>query len=48
MNCEVKKLSMALGAEINGIDLCKVSDNDIEEIKSLLTEHMVLFFQGSA
>ena len=46
MNCEVKKLSMALGAEINGIDLCKVSDNDIEEIKSLLTEHMVLFFPG--
>ena len=46
MNCEVKKLSMALGAEITGIDLCKVSDNDIEEIKSLLTEHMVLFFPG--
>ena len=37
---------MALGAEITGIDLCKVSDNDIEEIKSLLTEHMVLFFPG--
>ena len=46
MNCEVKKLSIALGAEITGIDLCKVSDNDIEEIKSLLTEHMVLFFPG--
>ena len=46
MNCEVKKLSMALGAEITGIDLCKVSDNDIKEIKSLLTEHMVLFFPG--
>ena len=46
MNCEVKKLSMALGAEITGIDLCKVSDNDIEEIKSLLTKHMVLFFPG--
>ena len=46
MHCEVKKLSMALGAEITGIDLCKVSDNDIEEIKSLLTEHMVLFFPG--
>ena len=26
MSLEVKKLSMALGAEITGIDLCSVSD----------------------
>lgn len=44
MSLEVKKLSMALGAEISGIDLCSVSDSQVEEIKSLLTEHMVLFF----
>ena len=46
MSLEVKKLSMALGAEISGIDLCSVSDSQVEEIKSLLTEHMVLFFPG--
>ena len=45
MSLEVKKLSMALGAEISGIDLCSVSDSQVEEIKSLLTEHMVLFFR---
>ena len=44
MSLEVKKLSMALGAEISVIDLCSVSDSQVEEIKSLLTEHMVLFF----
>ena len=46
MSLEVKKLSMALGAEISGINLCSVSDSQVEEIKSLLTEHMVLFFPG--
>ena len=43
---EVKKLSKALGAEVTGVDLCSVSDDDIENIKSLLVDNMVLFFPG--
>ena len=43
---EVKKISKALGAEVTGVDLCSVSDDDIENIKSLLVDNMVLFFPG--
>ena len=46
MAFEVKKLSKALGAEVTGVDLCSVSDDDIENIKSLLVDNMVLFFPG--
>ncbi|MAS02745.1 MAG: taurine dioxygenase [Gammaproteobacteria bacterium] len=46
MAFEVKKLSKALGAEVTGVDLCSVSDEDIENIKSLLVDNMVLFFPG--
>ncbi len=45
MNMQVKQISTALGAEITGIELSKVSDDQVEEIKSLLTEHKVIFFQ---
>ena len=41
---EVKQISTALGAEITNVDLAKVSDDQVEEIKSLLTEHKVIFF----
>ena len=46
MAFEIKKLSKALGAEVTGVDLCSVSDDDIENIKSLLVDNMVLFFPG--
>ena len=44
---EVKQISTALGAEITNVDLAKVSDDQVEEIKSLLTEHKVIFFSRS-
>ena len=43
---EVKQISAALGAELTKVDLAKVSDDQVEEIKSLLTEHKVIFFPG--
>ena len=46
MSMEVKQISTALGAEITNVDLAKVSDDQVEEIKSLLTEHKVIFFPG--
>ena len=46
MNMKVKQISTALGAEITNVDLAKVTDLQVEEIKSLLTEHKVIFFQG--
>ena len=42
----VRQISAALGAEITEVDLAKVSDDQVEEIKSLLTEHKVIFFPG--
>ena len=41
---QIKRLAGALGAEVTGIDLTAATDNDIQDIKSLLTEHKVLFF----
>ena len=46
MSLEVSRLSAALGAEITSVDLAKVSDAEVDEIKSLLTEHKVIFFPG--
>ena len=43
---EVKQISAALGAEITNVDLAQVSDDQVEEIKSLLIEHKVIFFPG--
>ena len=43
---EVKQISAALGAEITNVDLAQVSEDQVEEIKSLLTEHKVIFFPG--
>ena len=48
VNWKIKKLSGALGAEITGVSLAKASDTDIDSIKSLLVEHMVLFFPGQS
>ncbi len=41
---QVERLSPALGAEVCGLDLGEVNAAEIDAIKALLTEHMVLFF----
>ena len=45
---QINKLSNALGAEITGIQLNRTTEQDIERIKALLVEHMVLFFPGQS
>ena len=42
---EIKLLSGALGAEIKGIDLTDVSDQNFEKINNLLLEHKVIFLE---
>ena len=42
---EIKLLSGALGAEIKGIDLTDVSDENFKKINNLLLEHKVIFFR---
>ena len=44
---DVKLLSGALGAEISGIDLTDVSDENFKKINNLLLEHKVIFFSKS-
>ena len=43
---DVKLLSGALGAEISGIDLTDVSDENFKKINNLLLEHKVIFFRN--
>ena len=43
---QVKLLSGALGAEINGINLKDISAKNFEVINNLLLEHKVLFFRN--
>ncbi len=43
---EVKLLSGALGAEIEGIDLKKVTSDNFKAINDLLLEHKVIFFRN--
>ncbi|MGI9322403.1 MAG: TauD/TfdA dioxygenase family protein [Pseudomonadales bacterium] len=45
-NWTVTRLAGALGAEIRGPQLAKATEADIEHIKSLLLEHLVIFFPG--
>ena len=42
---KIKLLSGALGAEIKGIDLTDVSDQNFKKINELLLEHKVIFFR---
>ena len=46
MSLEVFRLSAALGAEITNVDLAKVTDAEVEEIRNLLNENKVIFFPG--
>ena len=43
---DVTRLAPALGAEVRGIDLSAPTAADIDAVKQLLNEHMVLFFPG--
>ena len=43
---KIKLLSGALGAEIEGIDLTDVSDQNFKTINDLLLEHKVIFFRN--
>ena len=45
-NWDVKRLSGSLGAEIRGIRLQEATAADADVIRSLLLEHLVLFFPG--
>ena len=45
MNTEIKLLSGALGAEIKGVDLTDISDENFTKINDLLLEHKVIFFR---
>ncbi len=42
---EIKLLSGALGAEIKGIDLTDISDENFKKINNLLLEHKVIFLE---
>jgi len=46
MQIETKLLSGALGAEIKGIDLTDISDENFKRINDLLLEHKVIFFRN--
>ena len=41
---EIKLLSGALGAEIKGIDLTDVSDENFKRVNNLLLDHKVIFY----
>ncbi len=41
---QVNRLAGSLGAEVRGVNLASPSTRDIDTIKTLLVEHMVLFF----
>ena len=43
---DVRRLAGALGGEVRGLELARVSADDIATIERLLLEHLVLFFPG--
>ena len=43
---QVQRLSLALGAEITGVQLAGASGEVIDRVRDLLVEHKVLFFPG--
>lgn len=45
---QVRRLGAALGAEVTGLDLDTADDDDVAAIRTLLLEHLVLFFPGQS
>jgi taurine dioxygenase len=43
---EVQPRTVAIGADVSGIDLANISDAEFTEVKSALHEHLVLFFHA--
>ncbi len=43
---EITRLSASLGAEVRGLDLAGVGPDEAATVRSLLGEHLVLFFPG--
>jgi taurine dioxygenase len=40
---DVRRLSTSLGAEVRGLSIGKLDDAQVEQVRDLLTEHLVLF-----
>ena len=45
---QIERLAASLGAEVTGVDLKTSTPNDIDAIKALLLDHMVLFFPNQS
>ena len=45
---QVTQLTPVIGAEIAGLDLTRLSDNEFAELQILFTQHSVLFFRDQA
>jgi taurine dioxygenase len=43
-NWQVARLAGALGAEVRGVDLSQVGSDEVDRIRGLLLDHLVLFF----
>lgn len=41
---QIERLAPALGAEVRGVNLASAGDAEVDRIRQLLNEHMVLFF----
>lgn len=44
-NVQIKRVSGSLGAEVQGLDVSRMSDADVEQVKQAWREHKVLFFR---
>lgn len=42
---KVERVAGALGAELSGVDLSKITDEEFEVVREALREHLVLFFR---
>ncbi len=40
------RLGPSFGAEVIGLDLCRITDDQVQSIREALVEHKVLFFRG--
>jgi taurine dioxygenase len=43
---EIRRIAGALGAEIHGVSLMKLSQGEVDEIRRIWLEHLVVFFRG--
>src|SRR5436190_19497700 len=43
---EIRRIAGALGAEIHGVSLMNLSQGEVDEIRRIWLEHLVVFFRG--